>query len=244
MSTHEHLIVTDTEGRLPQFLQEFHRLVALGVKALRNWQGAVWDQRKTSVVRLCTDNAVLEKIAYVIANPVMAGLVRRARDWPGVNTSPEDVGTARWKASRPPYFFSAANESWPEEVELELTVPPSVHIEGPELRSAIAREVHQLVSSAPVVPGSDTQSDDLSALRNSSPYARATSIEPAPTLNPAVAVGRAAGDALRQAIIALREFRLAYRIALDQWRLGVRETLFPAGTWLMQRLHGVNVCEL
>lgn len=41
MSTHEHLIVTDPLGRLPLFLRELHRVVALGVKVLRKWEGAV-----------------------------------------------------------------------------------------------------------------------------------------------------------------------------------------------------------
>lgn len=40
MSTHEHLVLTDSRGQLPRFLQELHRLVALGVKVLRKWEGA------------------------------------------------------------------------------------------------------------------------------------------------------------------------------------------------------------
>jgi len=35
MSTHEHVIVTDTKGRLPDFLRRLHRLVSLGTKVLR-----------------------------------------------------------------------------------------------------------------------------------------------------------------------------------------------------------------
>jgi len=37
MSTHEHLIVTDTQGRHPEFLRRLHRLVSLGTKVLRKW---------------------------------------------------------------------------------------------------------------------------------------------------------------------------------------------------------------
>ena len=35
MSTHEHLVITDTKGQYPDFLGSLHRLVALGTKALR-----------------------------------------------------------------------------------------------------------------------------------------------------------------------------------------------------------------
>jgi putative transposase len=87
MSTHEHLIVTDTEGRLPDFLRRLHRLVSLGTNVLRKWEGPTWDHEQASVVRLLTEQTVIEKIAYVMANPVQAGLVRRAREWPGITVS-------------------------------------------------------------------------------------------------------------------------------------------------------------
>jgi putative transposase len=70
MSTHLHLVVTDDKCMLPSFLQFFHRLVALGTKVFRAWEGPVWDHDATSVVRLETPKAVVEKIAYVLANPL------------------------------------------------------------------------------------------------------------------------------------------------------------------------------
>jgi len=79
VSTHEHLVLTGTEGRLPLVLRELHRLVALGVKVLRKWEGAVWDHERPSVVHLRTREPVLEKLAYAAGNPVAAGLVRYAR---------------------------------------------------------------------------------------------------------------------------------------------------------------------
>jgi hypothetical protein len=42
MSTHEHLVVTDTKGNLPDFLRRLHRLVALGTKVLRKWRTLRW----------------------------------------------------------------------------------------------------------------------------------------------------------------------------------------------------------
>jgi hypothetical protein len=77
--THLHLVVTDEQGVLPSF----HRIVALGTKVLRAWEGPVWDHEPTSVVRLTTREAVVQKIAYTLANPVAAGLIRHASEWPG-----------------------------------------------------------------------------------------------------------------------------------------------------------------
>ena len=78
MSDHIHLVVTDERATLPDFLQAFHRMVALCTQVLRRWDASVWDHSPTSVVRLKTLAAVVEKIAYVLANPVAAGLVQHA----------------------------------------------------------------------------------------------------------------------------------------------------------------------
>jgi putative transposase len=43
LSTHEHLIVTDTMGKLPDFLRDLHRLTALVLKVHRKWEGPIWD---------------------------------------------------------------------------------------------------------------------------------------------------------------------------------------------------------
>lgn len=99
MSTHLHLVVTDVRGVLPRFLQFFRRIVALGTKVLRTWEGPVWDHEATSVVRLLTHAAVVEKIAYTLANPVAAGLVRHAREWPGAKVSPSEIGRGEQRAA-------------------------------------------------------------------------------------------------------------------------------------------------
>ncbi|MCC6558212.1 MAG: transposase, partial [Polyangiaceae bacterium] len=115
MSTHLHLVVTDVEGMLPRFLQFFHRIVALGTKVLRKWEGPVWDHEATSVVRLLTRAAVIEKIAYVLANPVAAGLVRHAREWPGAKVDAREIGHGALRANRPSAYLDPSNPQWPEE---------------------------------------------------------------------------------------------------------------------------------
>src|SRR5690606_14798724 len=73
---------------------------------------------------LCTPQAIVEKIAYVMANPVAAGLVRRAALWPGVTTLPEQLGKASWTAQRPDFYFNAENPVWPAQATLQLAPPP------------------------------------------------------------------------------------------------------------------------
>jgi len=126
MSTHLHLVVTDVQGVLPRFLQFFHRIVALGTKVLRKWEGPVWDHEATSVVRLLTQGAVVEKIAYVLANPVAAGLVRHASEWPGAKMSAGEIGRGELRANRPSAYLDPSNPQWPEQATLPIALPPTV----------------------------------------------------------------------------------------------------------------------
>ncbi len=68
----------------------------------------------------------------------------------------------------------------------------------------------------------------------SSPYDRATSFEPIRARNPHFAVGEGNRKEFFEAVVDLRAFREAYREAIDQWKKGVRDVLFPEGTWWMR----------
>ncbi|WP_433937789.1 transposase [Sorangium cellulosum] len=243
MSSHLHLVVTDPNGVLPRFLQFFHRIVALGTKVLRKWEGPVWDHEATSVVRLLTRAAVAEKIAYVLANPVAAGLVRHAREWPGAKVDVGEIGRGELRATRPSAYFDPENPQWPEQVTLPLALPPTIDQDSAEgFRGAVGAELarHEAQAHAEV---HRQGLRFLGAERASkvSPYERATSFEALRDRNPTFAVGREQGGAWRIAATAVRAFRSSYRAALERWRAGIRSAVFPAGTWWMRMFHGATV---
>jgi putative transposase len=244
MSTHEHLIVTDTSGRLPLFLRKHHRLVSLGTKILRTWEGPTWDTEQTSVVRLLTEQAMVEKLAYVMANPVQAGLVRRAQDWPGITVLPHELGRRRWTLNRPDTYFRADNPQWPETVELSVTLPPllETYHGAEEVREAVGQELergerlaHQRMKKR------GWRFLGAARVLRLSPSRRATSFELLRSRNPTVAVGRGQRSIFFAAVAELRAFRKAYREALARWRAGLRSVVFPRGTWCMCQVHGVVV---
>ena len=241
MSTHEHLVLTDTQRRLPDFLRRLHRLVSLGTKALRSWEGPTWDHERSSVVRLVTDAAVIEKLAYVAANPVAAGLVLRARDWPGITVLPHELGRRTFVVERPAVFFNPDNPHWPERVELTLTLPPSLERAYPPcgVRQAVGQELkrqEKLARQRMRAHGQRVLGPER--VRRLSPYRRATSFEPLRGRNPTFAVGRGQKAVFFKVMSELRRFRRAYRTALEQWRAGHRSVVFPQGTWEMCRAHG------
>jgi REP element-mobilizing transposase RayT len=244
MSTHEHLIVTDTKGCLPDFLRRLHRLVSLGTKVLRKWEGPIWDHQQTSVVRLLTDQAIVEKLAYVMANPVQAGLVRHAHDWPGITVLPRELGRRTWTLKRPDVYFRRDNRKWPDTVALTLKLPPilqhaySVEAVQEAVRGELERQERFAHEEVRRRGWRFLGADRVCRL---SPYRRATSFEPLRGRSPTFAVGRGQRKVFFQAVAELRAFRRAYRDALEQWRAGLRSVVFPQGTWCMCQVHGAMV---
>jgi putative transposase len=244
MSTHEHLVLTDVQGRLPDFLRRLHRLVSLGTKVLRKWEGPTWDHERSSVVRLLTEQAVIEKLAYVATNPVKAGLVHSAKDWPGITVLPHELGRRTFVVERPGGFFDPDNPKWPDRVELTLTLPPTLErsYDPHAIREAVADELgRQERLARQEVKERGWRVFGAERVRRLSPYRRATSFEPLQGRNPTFAVGRGQRKVFFHAVAELRAFRRAYRDALEQWRAGLRSVVFPQGTWSMGRLHGVVV---
>jgi putative transposase len=246
MSTHLHLVVTDVQGVLPRFLQFFHRIVALGTKVLRKWEGPVWDHEATSVVRLLTHAAVVEKIAYVLANPVAAGLVRHAREWPGAKVDVGEIGRGVLHATRPSAYLDPENPQWSEDATLPLALPPAIEQKSAEgFRHEVAAELERQEAQAHAeVKRQGLRFLGAERASKVSPYERATSFEALRDRNPTFAVGREQGGAWRTAATAVRAFRASYRAALERWCAGVRSALFPAGTWWMRTLHGVSVNDV
>ena len=68
---------------------------------------------------------------------------------------------------------------------------------------------------------------------------RAVSFEPKRVVVPTVA---AKNPGTRKALLAIQTaFRSAYRRALDAWKSGVRDMVFPPGTWWMRVHHGAVI---
>jgi hypothetical protein len=193
---------------------------------------------------LLTERAVIEKLAYVMANPVKAGLVHRARDWPGITVLPQELGRRTFVIARPQGFFDPDNPKWPDKVELSLTLPPTLEQSygADALREAVADELaRQERLACQEVKERGWRVLGAERVRRLSPFQRATSFEPLRGRNPTFAVGRGQRKVFFQAVAELRTFRRAYREALEQWRAGLRSVVFPQGTWLMCRMHGVVV---
>ncbi len=239
MSSHIHIVLTDQRGRLPFFLAYFHRLVAMGTKILRAWEGSIWDSEQTSVVELLTQDAIVEKIAYVLANPVAAGAVRAPDEWPGAKTRVSDIGQTVLKPRRPKVYFDATN--WPDVVELPIELPPMIaEADAKTFRDDVTKALALEVAMA---RKSIAPEDILGAKRaaTTSPETRSKTVEATRKRNPTFATGRGHSDIAAAAGRAVTAIRSAYRAALARWCMGDRDVAFPAGTWWMRVFHSVNI---
>ena len=245
MCNHYHMVVTDTEGKLPKFLQEFNRLVAMGVKTLRRWPDQVWESGPPSKLELAKPKAIVEKIAYTMANPVAAFLVEHADEFPGAKTLLSDLGRGVIKATRPDFYISEGNEQWEEELTLPLTLPPMFAHENDEtLNRLVAAELESLERAAHnELREKRGRFLGVAKIMKLSPRDRAKTPKPRGQLNPTFAVGRGNAEALKECIEKRRAFLNHYRQALARWRAGDRDAVFPPGTWWMRVFHKAKTAD-
>jgi putative transposase len=230
MSNHWHGVVSDPQARLPEFLEHFHRLFAKAQNAsLGRWEN-LWSSDKTSVVLLVSDDDVLEKMSYTIANPTAAGLVRSPREWPGVITT--RIGE-RYSVDMPDVFFDPEG-TLPETVQLELTRPPIYPQLAPaELARYLAAAVERRVREARTAMARQGRKFlGAKAVLQQSFDAAPKTIEPRRNPNPRIAAAHTPERV--QAIRNLVAFMRDYRAAWHAWRHGKREQLFPAGTYALR----------
>jgi hypothetical protein len=196
----------------------------------------MWSHHPCNVVRLADARDVVDKIAYVMANPVAAGLVPRPSEWPGLLVRPEQS----MRVERPSVYFDPRGHS-PRVLVLhtELPTSSSEEVRASWWRKNIERELSAKVADAqrrmrkacrPFV--------GRAGVRKKSIAERAQSIQPKRRIVPTLAAK--AVEARRAMLVLQHAFRDAYRAALAKWKAGARDVLFPHGTWWMRVHHGAS----
>jgi len=237
LSDHYHAVATDPEGRLPEFYGWLHEFVGRALNASYGRSENLWaGSTATNVVRLCTPDTVLDKVAYTLVNPVDAGLVSHHTQWPGVLRYRPGHTTIK----RPAVFFSDTG-TMPAEATLELVAAPIGVADADVVdvidRCANAREVRlraaahdqrrRFLGRAAVLATRVTDRPRMRELRR--------------TLTPRIACKDT--QTRIAALERLKKFVIAYRDAWHSWCKGDHTAEFPAGTYLMARRFGVAIAE-
>jgi REP element-mobilizing transposase RayT len=240
LSNHWHCVLTDPLGRLPEFQRDLGSTVARAINAaLGRWE-SFWAPGSYSAVALQTPEDVLDKMAYVLANPVAAGLVRFGSEWPGLWSSPARIGAGPREVKRPNHYFRELGTT-PKVAQLELTCPSgfeSVEELRAQLTEALSeredRAAQELAEEGRAFMGARM-------VLAQKPFARPAPGEPRRGLKPRVA----SRDKWKrmEAIGRLKTFLAEYRVAWRAFKEGARTTLFPEGTYGLRVTCGVLCCS-
>jgi REP element-mobilizing transposase RayT len=240
MSNHWHLVVTDVRGNYPAFLCHLHKLVAKSLNAhWGRWEN-FWASEQTSVVELTDAAAVLDKVAYTLANPVSAGLVAQVADWPGAS-SWRALDGRKVRVRRPGWYFDEKG-TMPEVAEVRFEVPPVFERMS---RSAWAKLVRAEVAKRERVAARERRETGtvvagFDVVMSQSAFDAPSTSAPRRGLRP-----RIAGHNKWRRIEALQRNRRwleAYRAAYRQLRAGFLDVAFPSGTYELFRL-GLVACH-
>ena len=243
MSNHHHTGIHDPEGNYPAFIEHFHKMFAKCMNALRGRWENFWSSEQTSVVRLVDPEDMIEKMAYALANPVADHLVERPSEWPGVSAFTAIMTGQPLRARRPDRFFRP-DGSMPAAVVLRFARPPGFeHLAAEDYTRLVAERVAQRQDAA----ARERKASKTSVLGRSRVLAQRwrehpVSDETRRLLNPKVAA-RSKWSRI-EALLRNREFQDAYVQARDAFLHGVRDVMFPPGTWWMRLFVGAVSCQL
>jgi REP element-mobilizing transposase RayT len=240
-SNHHHTGIYDPKGTYPEFIEHFHKLLAKSMNCLRDRWENFWSSEQTSVLRLVDRNDILDKMVYALTNPVKDNLVTAVKDWPGANSFDAMVSGRPLTAHRPAHFFRE-NGPMPETVALSISRPV-------EFADMDAEEYRALLSSR--VQAAEAAAADKRYASGVSVLGRQrildqdwqdspTSHEPRRNLAPRVAAKNKWSRI--EALLRNKLFQDSYVQAFNAFKAGVKDLLFPAGTYWLRRFAAV-ACE-
>jgi len=242
LSNHYHAVVSDPHGRLPEFMAHLNRLVGKCLNAELGRFESLWSPERYSAVSLETEQDVLDKTLYVLANPVQAGLVESWNRWPGAVSGPRACASMPRRVRRPDVFFRDGG-FMPETLQLQATVPPCFeHLTTHQFATMLAKRLQ--AHEASVLEQLAAKGGQLlgrEAVLAQNPFDCPVGYDPRFRLNPRVACK----DKWRrvEALKRLKSFLNAYRDAWEKFKAGFKDVLFPAGTYWMVRHAGcATVC--
>ena len=201
--------------------------------------GSVWGRGGACDTQRPTDDESFMDLVYTLANPVTAGLVRRARLWPGFTTAGWRFGETR-SFRRPSWFFDA--DHMPESVELTLVRPHVFEeLSDQELFERVQLEVHERERQTQAeFRRTSRRFVGLDKLRSVRHDWAPRSIDERFTVAPRVAAS-CKWKRLAQ-LQRNRDWERAYAAAREALLSG-RDAVFPAGTYQLRRLANVAVAE-
>jgi len=230
LSNHYHIVLTDTQGALPRFVHCLNQLVAKALNSRLRRVENFWASGSYHALVLPDPLSILNRMAYTIANPVSAGLVPCFNMWPGLVSSPFDLAKPSRLVRRPDFFFRNSPAGLPDAVPLQLSVPPLLaDIPLQHIYTLLAAAIASLQTCAHTHHKTFLSKKQILSV---DPFSRPRSSQR--PFSPKPSVGASTISIRNLTLASLRAFQAAYRGARELLRKGVRDAIFPAGTWKLR----------
>lgn len=86
MSNHGHLLLQAPKDKLDEFMAYLNGQIAVNVNRFLGREHQLW-ARRYSAAQVLDENAEIERLIYMLANPQNAGLVQSIDEWPGLSSA-------------------------------------------------------------------------------------------------------------------------------------------------------------
>lgn len=240
MSNHIHFCIGDPNGDRSKFMQDAMSGIARVTNRHLERSGHFWDARRYGDTVLLDVNALERKLLYIWLNPVHAGLVERAEDWPGFMILPRHWGT-KITIEKPDRFYGRQS---PEKVAFIPSPPPGYeHLSLHEVRT----HFEDLLRRAEDKIAADRKSENLTIEGIDKILALVPTSSPCtPSPLGAISPRFASLDTalLTRAYESYANFLETYQVRRQRWLKGskAKKTVFPCGTVWLRRCAPV-ICE-
>lgn len=236
LSNHVHSLQTDRTGRRSGFMQQAFSNAARKRNLQLDRREKLWAPKEPGDMAVLDLEKVVERVLYVALQPVAAGLVERAGDWTGFRILPRDWGKPM-RFPRP----DRCGRGMPEVVEFTPMPPPGFdHLPLKQViaffEDLIAKEERRYARKR---KGRPVLGIEICEAMN--PFRTPKTPSAMRTLNPRFTSSDK--SLVARAIRRLREFQRLHRQALNAFRDGQRDVVFPAGTQQMALRAGVTCAE-
>jgi REP-associated tyrosine transposase len=240
MSNHIHMIISDKYGTIPFFLRDFFSLTAKSLnKKLKKTQ-SIWSSSRPGITRLITPQDVINKMVYILANPVKAHIVKKHSRWPGLISTIQKFTKKSSLVKKPIRLFNKNSSKLPPNVKLQFKIP-NVFLDKQRYIEEITSNLE--IRESEIIKNHKGKKflgvkKALSIDCFSSPEGPLKKSR----INPTIAC---CDKELRfHEIEKLIIFRRKYRDTYKKWKNGEKTIRFPKGTFAMFYYHGVNINEI
>jgi hypothetical protein len=219
-------------------MNAFNSKLAREIGRLTGWREKIWSRRYQAIVVSGEEAAQVARLKYVLSHGVKENLVERLRDWPGVSAVRAlldgEVLEGRWFDRTQEYAARRRGEKFdhdkyatPETLRLEQ-LPCWKHLDPQTYRKRIAGLVEEIEEEGVAArKRSGVPAAGRAAILAHDPQKRPERLKkrPAPLFHTATVE-------MRQFLWSLyAEFVGRYRDAAEKLRAGVRDVVFPPGSF-------------